>query len=207
MAQVRLSPRTLPFSCRCLCQHNNSVAIHVRSYNVSYLSKRPRQPPESTPLSPYYAPRKLGQTSRLLTYYDEIVAPDYLLLSYNPAAKRKTPRLPLRWDGTSPYHKNRPLPREQRPAKLHQPITTKNLPKITQITVHTMVKTAISQRPHLLSAAVAVQSITGQRPEFVYSHSSVAVFKLRPRMSFARRELTFRDSNCSQNDLERPCNV
>jgi ribosomal protein L5 len=45
-----------------------------------------------------------------------------------------------------------------------------------------MVKSSIGKRPDLLNAALAVQSITGQRPQFVDAYNSVAVFKLRPRI-------------------------
>src|SRR5208282_3784002 len=105
MDRVRLSTRTL--SCQCL--HPSKVTC-IRSYNVSRFS--PVQPPPVTsPLSPYFVPRKLGQTTRLSSYYDEIVAPNLLLMSYDPSAKKGKQQLPLRWDGTSPYHKNRPQPR------------------------------------------------------------------------------------------------
>ena len=188
MDRVRLSSRTLlSSSCQCLRQYTPSTAVGVRSYNVSKFA--PIQPPPVTsPASPYFVPRKLGQTTRLSTYYDEIVAPNMLLMSYDPTAKREKQLLPLRWDGTSPYHKNRPQPRVQIPPKLHHPINTKNIPKIKSITVHSMVKSSIIKRPDLLNAALAVQSITGQRPEFIHSKSSVQAFKLRPRIAPHKNE-------------------
>ena len=176
MARARLSAST----CSCLRQVNPTRIQGTRSYNVSKLSPI-QPPPQISPTSPYFVPRKLGQTTRLSTYYDEIVAPNYLLLNYDPAAKRQKHLLPLRWDGTSPYHKNRPQPRDQRLTPLRQPITSRNLPVVKSITVHTFVKSSIGRRPDLLNAALAVQSITGQRPQFIESYNSVAVFKLRPR--------------------------
>ena len=182
MAGVRVSARTLS-SCQTCLRHSNPSSIqHVRHYNVSKLS--PIQPPSPlSPASPEFVPRKLGQSTRLTTYYDTIVAPTLLLMSYDPTAKHKTQLPPLRWDGTSPYHKNRPQPRERQILRLKQPTTAKILPKVESITVHTFVKSSIANRSTLLSAAMAVQSITGQRPEFVASYNSVAVFKLRPRTS------------------------
>ena len=181
MVRGRLPSQTLSSTTWSLRQYNQPVLIHVRFYNVSKYS--PIQPPsELSPASPHFVPRKLGQTTRLSTYYDEIVAPNYLLMSYDPNAKRQKQLLPLRWDGTSPYHKNRAQPREQPLPKLRQPITADNLPRVKSITVHSMVKSSIHKRPDLLSAALAVQSITGQRPDFVHSKHSVAIFKLRPRM-------------------------
>jgi len=181
MAGVRVTPGTLA-SCRtCLRQSRNpSSTRHIRHYNVSKLS--PVQPPSDlSPASPNFVPSKLGQSTRLTTYYDEIVAPNLLLMSYDPAAKPKKQLPPLRWDGTSPYHKNRPQPRERPLLKLKQPVTPKNLPIVESITVHTFVKSSIAKRSDLLNAALALQSITGQRPLFNSSYSSVAVFKLRPR--------------------------
>jgi large subunit ribosomal protein L5 len=188
MHKVRLSSRTLvSSSCQCLRQHTPSTAAGVRSYNVSKFA--PIQPPPVTsPASPYFVPRKLGQTTRLSTYYDEVVAPNMLLMSYDPTGKREKQLLPLRWDGTSPYHKNRPQPRVQIPPKLHHPMNTKNIPKIKSITVHSMVKSSIIKRPDLLNAALAIQSITGQRPEFIHSKSSVQAFKLRPRIDPYKNE-------------------
>src|SRR5271169_2835650 len=110
MDRVRLSTRALSSSCQCLRQCTPHAMKGVRSYNVSRFS--PLQPPPVTsPLSPYFVPRKLGQTTRLSSYYDEIIAPNFLLMSYDPSAKRGKQPLPLQWDGTSPYHKNRPQPR------------------------------------------------------------------------------------------------
>jgi large subunit ribosomal protein L5 len=181
MAGARISPRTLSSSHKCLRQFNPPSVIGVRHYNVSKLS--PIQPPPHTsPTSPYFVPRKLGHTTRLSQYYDDLVAPHMLLMNFDPTAKREQQLLPIRWDGTSPYHKNRPQPRTRPATKLRQPFSAKNLPTIQSITVHSMVKSSIMKRPDLLNAALAVQSITGQRPEFIESYNSVAVFKLRPRM-------------------------
>jgi large subunit ribosomal protein L5 len=147
-------------------------------YSVSKLSPI-QPPPETSPSSPLFVPRKFGLLTRLKTYYEEFVAPNYLLMSIDPAAKPQKQPLPLRWDGSSPYHKNRPQPREEILPQLRQPFTAKNLPKIEQITVHSFIKTSLMKRAEVLSAALAFQSITGQRPEFITTKRSVAVFKTR----------------------------
>ena len=180
MAGVRVTRRTLSACQTCLRQSNASSTRHVRHYNVSKLS--PIQPPsELSPTSPYFVPRKLGHSTRLSTYYDEIVAPTILLMSYDPNAKIKKQLPPLRWSGTSPYHKNRPQPRERQLLKLKQPLTARNIPQIKSITIHSFAKTSIHKRSDLLSSALALQSISGLRPTFNASYTSVAVFKLRPR--------------------------
>lgn len=202
----RPTSQTVLFCIQCLQQRNLPVRIGIRYYNKSKLS--PIQPPsELSPTSPYFVPRKLGQTTRLSTYYDEIIAPNYLLMNYDPNPKKQRQLLPLRWDGTSPYHKNRPQPRQQVLPKLRKPITADNLPRVKSITVHSMVKGSIHRRPDLLSAALAVQSITGQRPEFVHSKSSVAVFKLRPRMFLTIQHINNRDSDRSKNNVKRLADV
>lgn len=178
MARPRLSPGACH---QCLRQVSYPSLSGVRHYNVSKFSPI-QPPPDISPSSPHFVPRKLGQTSRLSSYYDELVAPNYLLLNYDSAAKRQKQMLPLRWDGTSPYHRNRPQPRERVNPRLRQPVSATNLPVVQSITVHTMVKSSIGKRPDLLNAALAVQSITGQRPQFVDAYNSVAVFKLRPRI-------------------------
>jgi hypothetical protein len=195
----RISSRRSALSC------THCLRLTIRSYNVSKLS--PIQPhPPTSPQSHLFVPRKLGQTTRLSTYYDELIAPNLLLLTYDPSTKRPKQLLPLRWDGTSPYHKNRAQPRESPlPRLVHVP-NAKNLPQITAITIHSMVSSSIVKRPDLLNAAVAVQSITGQRPDFVESYSNVAVLNLRPRITLMQLDLC-RYSNCCQNNFEGSCNV
>lgn len=179
MAGVRVTPRTLSSCQTCLRQSNRIPPRHARHYNVSKLS--PIQPPSPlSPSSPLFVPRKLGHSTRLQTYYDTLVAPTLLLMSYDPSAKRKKQLPPLRWDGTSPYHKNRPQPRERPLLKLKQPLTVRNLPRIESITIHSFMKSSIQTRSDLLNTALAVQSIAGERPVFCASYNSVAVFKLRP---------------------------
>lgn len=55
----------------------------------------------------------------------------------------------------------------------------RNVPKITAVYVHTMVKEALDDRSKLLSAFMALQTITGEKPELVLSRKSVAPWKLR----------------------------
>jgi large subunit ribosomal protein L5 len=184
----RICPRSLLQCSQCL-RKQASVIRGVRHYNVSKLSPI-QPPPETSPASPLFVPRKMGNhTTRLSNYYDEMVAPNYLLMSYDPSAKSERQLLPLRWDGTSPYHKNRPQPRDNPLPKLRHPISSTNLPQIQSVTVHSMVKSSIQKRSDLLYSALAVQSITGQRPEFIHSYHNVAVFKLRPR-TYSFDELT-----------------
>jgi len=178
MPSLGPNPRTFPR--HCLQRWFPPPASHKRTL-VSRLSPRHKLPvTELGPRSPYFIPRKWGQTTRLSMYYDNVIAPNYLLMSYDPTAKRPKQILPLRWDGTSPYHKNRPQPREPQPQPIRYPIRVKTIPQVKSITVHSMMKSALLRKADVLNAAQALQSITGQRPTFVRSKSNVQAFKLRP---------------------------
>ncbi|CAO3686704.1 unnamed protein product [Umbelopsis vinacea] len=52
----------------------------------------------------------------------------------------------------------------------------------SNITVHAMVKDAIHQKNHILSAFMALQSITASKPEVIFAKTSVANWKLREGM-------------------------
>lgn len=178
MTGLASSPRTLPRNC--LRKWSPPTSAGTRTL-VSRLSPRHKPPvTELGPASPHFFPRKWGQTTRLSMYYDNIIAPNYLLMSYDPTAKVPKQILPLRWDGTSPYHKNRPQPREPRPLPLRHPIRVKTIPRVKAITLHSMMKSALVRKSDVLNAAQALQSITGQRPSFIRSKSNIQAFRLRP---------------------------
>jgi large subunit ribosomal protein L5 len=178
MTSLRLSRRIVPRDC--LRRWSPPAAVGRRTL-VSRLSPRHKPPvTELGPKSPYFMPRKWGLTTRLSMYYDNVIAPNYLLMSYDPTAKRPKQILPLRWDGTSPYHKNRPQPREPQPPPIRYSIRVKTLPQVKSITVHSMMKSALVRKTDVLNAAQALQSITGKRPSFVRSKSNIQSFKLRP---------------------------
>jgi len=86
------------------------------------------------------------------------------------------------WQGASPYFKNRPLrgPRGGDVLRLlRQPITFRNVPKIERVTVHSMVKEAISDSSHLHIAGMVMQSITNVRAESHATKRSIAGFGVR----------------------------
>ena len=62
---------------------------------------------------------------------------------------------------------------------LRKPITFRNVPKIERITVHTMVKEAISDSSHLHIAGMVMQAITGVRAEARPTKRSIAGFGVR----------------------------
>jgi large subunit ribosomal protein L5 len=90
------------------------------------------------------------------------------------------------WDDTSPYHKGRPKrgprgPGQKLPIR-EKDIDWKNIPKIEEVTVHTMVKGAIDDSAYLHVAGIMLQAITGVRPTVHRAKHSVAQFGIRARM-------------------------
>jgi large subunit ribosomal protein L5 len=86
------------------------------------------------------------------------------------------------WQGESPYFKNRPLrgPRGGDVLRLlRKEITFRNVPKIERVTVHTMVKGAISDSAHLHIAGMAMQAITNVRATAHATKKAVAGFGIR----------------------------
>ncbi|KAL1924691.1 mitochondrial 54S ribosomal protein uL5m [Calcarisporiella thermophila] len=62
------------------------------------------------------------------------------------------------------------------------PKSSRTVPELQKIDVHCMVKEAILSKTNLLSAIMAIQSITGVRPEIVFARTGAATWKLREGM-------------------------
>lgn len=93
----------------------------------------------------------------------------------------KAPRL-REWDDSSPYHKNRPKrgPRGGDVLRLiEKDINWQNIPKIQEVTVHSMVKGAIDDSAHLHVAGLMLQAVTGVRPVVHRAKHSVAQWGIR----------------------------
>lgn len=98
---------------------------------------------------------------------------------YEPPTKG--PRL-RSWDDSSPYHKNRPLrgPRGGDALRLlRKPITHRNIPRVTGITVHSFVREASQNSAALQVASMAIQAITGVRCEVHKARHNVVDWGLR----------------------------
>ncbi|ESZ93560.1 hypothetical protein SBOR_6043 [Sclerotinia borealis F-4128] len=149
----------------------------------------PHQPPrKSDPSSREYAPGPFGP-NRLEQTYQCAIAPDIMTMAYvhKPPGTVTIPK-PDRlrtWDDSSPYHKGRPKrgPRGGDVLRLiEQDITWRNIPKIKEITVHTMVKGAIGDSSHLHVAGMLLQSITGVKTGVHKASHNVAQWGLRRGM-------------------------
>ena len=132
----------------------------------------------------------------LQDHYYNTVASDLLLLTYThipPGTVRKKRDIKQRlreWDDSSPYHKNRPLrgPRGGGPLRLlTEPRTFRNVPALTGVTLHTMVKEALSDSGHLAVAGMVLQAISGVRARIGFARKSVAPFSLRAGRAVSAR--------------------
>ncbi|KAK1066860.1 54S ribosomal protein L7, mitochondrial [Friedmanniomyces endolithicus] len=90
-----------------------------------------------------------------------------------------------RWEGDSPYFKNRPLrgPRGGDTLRLlRKPVTFRNVPQLQRVTVHTMSSDAINSGAALHVSGMVLQAITNVRAEAHEVKKSVAGFGVRAGM-------------------------
>ena len=119
-----------------------------------------------------------------------MIAPDLMALTYvhKPPGTVDGPKADrLRaWDDSSPYHKGRPKRGPRGPGEvlrvIEQDIHWRNIPKIEQVTVHSMVKGATEDSAHLHCAGIMLQSITGVRPQVHKAKHGVAQWGIRAGM-------------------------
>ncbi|KAL6713157.1 54S ribosomal protein L7, mitochondrial [Lecanora helva] len=184
---------------------------HVKSFDpVARSRRRGKQLPSSRyryrppkyyrgPLHPHQPPPPSHPSSRLFTpgpfslprleqTYHSTLAPDLLTLMYthHPPGTLPGPSPPrLRsWDGSSPYHKNRPLraPRGTPVLPLLQrPITFRNIPRLEKIHVHSFLKEAggTDGSAYLHVAGMVIQAITNVRAKVFEAKKSIVGFNLR----------------------------
>ncbi|BFZ53327.1 54S ribosomal protein L7, mitochondrial [Savitreella phatthalungensis] len=148
------------------------------------LSKRPPLP-ASWPDSIHYEPRELFRP-RYEEFYHEVLAQDLMTMQFDcelPGEEKPRRQNEIRtWDGSSPYHKNRSN-RPLRGKKVFKPLPEKrtfaNIPKVESVFVHTMVKEAVLDKTKLSSVYMALQAMTGRKPEVLEAKTSVNPWKLR----------------------------
>ncbi|KAJ9643104.1 54S ribosomal protein L7, mitochondrial [Coniosporium tulheliwenetii] len=124
-------------------------------------------PPPSDPSSRVFQPGPFS-LPRLEQTYQSTIQPDLMTLAYTHfppgyTAPPKGARL-RSWEGASPYFKNRPL---------RGPGAAMNVPKLTGVTVHSMVKEANEDPAVLDVAKMVVQAITNARTKVHKARKSV----------------------------------
>lgn len=130
-----------------------------------------QSPASSDPLArdfeagPFYFPR-LKETLQ------HTVTPDLITLTYihKPPGEQGEEPIGQRlrsWDGSSPYHKNRPLrgPRGGTTLRpVERPLGFKRYPEILAVTMSVYQPAGIKDPTYLLAARAALQAVTGAKP-------------------------------------------
>ncbi|KAG6010772.1 hypothetical protein E4U21_004160 [Claviceps maximensis] len=138
------------------------------------------------PLHPVQIPKSSDPTARdfvpgpfsfprLRHTYDSTIAPDLMTMTYQhsapgiaaPESQKGTLR---EWDGSSPYHKNRPRrgPRgggSSRLGILERDVKWNNIPEIEAVTINSYAPKASQNKEYLHVARAVVQAISGAYPE------------------------------------------
>lgn len=105
---------------------------------------------------------------RLEDHYYTTLRDDLMYITYkheNPDARKKQREIRLKFDPNDPYTKNRynpPVGGSQLGRKPAPPVTPENIIRLEKISIHTMVKEAISNKSNLLGAIMALRVLTGE---------------------------------------------
>ncbi len=146
-------------------------------------------PPKSDPSSREFVPGPFNHT-RLEQTFQSMIAPDLMTMTYvhKPPGTVTVPKAErLRtWDDSSPYHKGRPKRGPRGPGEvlrlIEKDINWRTIPKIEEVTVHSMIKGAIDDSAHLHVAGMLLQAVTGVRPLVHKAKHSVSQFGIRETM-------------------------
>ncbi|CAD6583775.1 MAG: hypothetical protein TREMPRED_003651 [Tremellales sp. Tagirdzhanova-0007] len=153
-----------------------------------------------SPVEDFVLPEiRLGAThsSRYHEHYDQTLSTDLMYMAYDHRLARKPLKRPPLPAPMNAYEINRPQP--NKPKKLNPRIVTPdNIPKLESIIIHTMVKEAITNKQNLLSAIMALRSISGEAVDgggrsgssgvqIVQAKVGAAAFKLRAGMPIAAK--------------------
>lgn len=156
---------------------------HTVKFKKSQLSSRYRELliPKSNVTSPGFRPWTVGP-DRIRDHHYNNIQSDLLLINYVHGQEDK-PGLKLReWDGTSPYHVNRPprLPRgrvvETKDVKKR---TWENVPEITGVSINIFSEAAKTSVEAAIAAKLQLQQITGMKPKTVKAKTDSSALKLR----------------------------
>lgn len=148
-----------------------------------------QSPAPSDPVARDYCPGPF-YFPRLKETYQSTIAADLLTLTYNHKLPGEQGRVRIgerlrSWDGSSPYHKNRPLrgPRGGtglRPVELD--ITFRNIPELLAVSFSVYQPDGAKQKTLMLAARTAVMAVTGTKPEITRIKTGVAQFGIAKGM-------------------------
>lgn len=131
--------------------------------------------------SPGYRPQEVCG-DRVRDFYHSTLRQDMLLINYRHGQEVERGLKKREWDGSSPYHLNRPLKKPQGSmAQLPdiKPVKWHNVPWLENVTINCFVKEAKENELMAVSAALQLQQITGAKPKPIYSKTDVPTWKLR----------------------------
>jgi large subunit ribosomal protein L5 len=147
-----------------------------------------QMPPSSDPIARDFVPGPFG-ISRVKHTYDGTIASDLMTMTYKhtppgtvpPESQKGTLR---QWDGSSPYHKNRPArgPRGPGSSKLglvERDIAWHNIPELQGVTINAYSPESAENKEYLHTARAVVQAITGQFPETATVKQNVVQWRIR----------------------------
>ena len=144
-----------------------------------------QSPASSDPVARDFVPGPFHMP-RLKQTWQSTVASDLMALAYHhvpPGAEKAERADRLRgWDGSSPYHKNRPkrAPRGSPVLTLlERDITFRNVPEIKEVTLAAYVPAALRDPEHLVVARSVIMALTGTMPDITLTRSNVAQWKIQ----------------------------
>ncbi|KAH8177441.1 ribosomal protein l5 domain-containing protein [Sarocladium implicatum] len=147
-----------------------------------------QMPRSSDPIARDFVPGPFNVPRGKYTY-ESTVAPDLMTLTYKhkppgyeaPESQKGELRA---WDGSSPYHENRPRrgPRgggSSRLGLLERDISNSNIPEIEGISIAAFAPLAADNKEHLQVARAVVQAISGVHPETIRAKKNVIQWRIR----------------------------
>lgn len=159
---------------------------HTVKYKPSQVSNRYRKllTPKSHIESSGYRPLVTGQ-DRVRDHHYNTIQSDLLLVNYRHGQEDKKGIKQREWDGSSPFHINRPLRDPRGRMKASKDVKKRdwtNVPEITAISLNLFATEAKNTADTNIPAMLQLQQITGMKPKVVYSKTNVPTWRLRPGM-------------------------
>ncbi|AMD20996.1 HEL285Wp [Eremothecium sinecaudum] len=134
--------------------------------------------------SPSFRPTATHQ-DRVREHYYNTVQSDLLLMNYSHRAETVIGLKNRPWDGSSPYHLNRP-PKKPQWSKTElpdiKPITWRNIPDIESVVLNCYIPKSNENQLLPIAIALQLQQITGCKPEYLYSKMDIPSWKVRKGM-------------------------
>ncbi|KAH3677640.1 hypothetical protein WICMUC_001743 [Wickerhamomyces mucosus] len=137
--------------------------------------------PKTDIRNPAFRPTATHQ-DRVQEYYHNSVESDLLLINVQEGEFTQSGKKRREWDGSSPYHLNRPLrkPKGSDTETIDiKPHTHKNIPQIEAIHINCYVEQAKDNSNHALTSLTQLQQITGVKPKPIFAKTNVIHWRVR----------------------------